>query len=366
MHLNADAHGQGLLLVGGVNISRPRSDLMPDEPIPDYIRIREELCADVIDPRTVETSPRPLVRLAARLVGVQWAAAIAALLSHKRYAAVIATGEDVGLRLAILARIAFVSLPIIMVCHNLDGRLARLSLGVLRIGREIRIFHCLNRTLARLLIDRYGIPEHKVRVVHWHVDHDFFRPAPARASEPPLICSAGSASRDYETLIEASDGLNVALKIAADSPWWRQRVNLSQRHIHPWVDIASLGTYGRLRSLYASARFVVVPLVDTNRAAGISVILEGMAMGKAVIATRTRCSDDLIIDGRNGFHVPPNDVAQLRDRMQFLLDHADEAERMGGEGRRMIEQHFTIDRYISELRDTLSAIGSGSKRYASA
>lgn len=342
-----------LLLISGVSVSRSREELSPDEPIPDYVVIREELSPDVLDPSTIGRIRHPLVRAAGRLAGPLWAIALAAFLARRRYRGVIATGEDVGLRLAVLSRLTRTRVRTVMVCHNISGRRSRLALGRLQAGREVAMFHCMTSAQARTLREQYGIPADRIEVVHWHVDHRFFHPQAGAAGQGRRICSAGMASRDYATLLQATQGLDVELKIAADSPWFQSALNVTPESAEPNAEIRSFGTHSALRDLYASSRFVVVPLLDVDRAAGISVILEAMSMGKAVIATRTSSPDDLIVDGRNGFHVKPGDSAELRQRMQHLLDHPDEAERMGCEGRRMVEEHFTIEGYIDRLREAI-------------
>jgi FkbM family methyltransferase len=353
LRLSTSTKESRLLLISGVSISRSRQELSPDEPVPDYIVIREELSPEVLDPTTIGRVRHPLVRAAGWVAGPLWAIALAALLTRRRYKGVIATGEDVGLRLAVLSRLTRAPIRMVMVCHNLTGRRSRLALGRLHAGREVTMFHCLTSSQARMLRDRYGVPADRIAVVHWHVDHRFFHPQSGADAQERRICSAGMASRDYATLLEAARDLDVELKIAADSPWFQQTLNVTPESAGPKVEIRSFRTHSALSDLYASSRFVVVPLLDVDRAAGISVILEAMAMGKAVIATRTMSPDDLIVDGRNGFHVKPGDSAELRERMRYLLDHPDEAERMGSEGRRMVEQHFTIEGYIDQLRKAL-------------
>jgi glycosyltransferase involved in cell wall biosynthesis len=343
-----------LLLISGVLVSRSRDELSPNEPVPDYVILREELLADVIDPTTVERVRHPVVRAVRRLCGPHWAIALAALLARNRYGAVIATGEDVGLRLAVLARITRAPVRMVMVCHNITNRRSRFALGWLKAGREVAVFHCLTSSQARTLRERYHIPQTRIELVNWHVDHRFFRPqagSPSRGSR--LICSAGTASRDYATLVEAARGLDLELRIAADSTWFRERLNVDSMGAGSEVQIRSVGTFSALRDLYASSRFVVVPLLNVDRAAGISVILEAMAMGKAVIASSTRTPDDLIVDGHSGLRVRPGDAAELRERITYLLDHPEEAERMGSEGRRMVEECYTIEAYVQQLKRSL-------------
>jgi glycosyltransferase involved in cell wall biosynthesis len=220
----------------------------------------------------------------------------------------------------------------------------------------VAVFHCLTNDQARILTDDHGVEQGRIRVVHWHVDHRFFRPAEAQLKHPRRVSSAGMASRDYATLLEAARGLNIELKIAADSPWFSEPLNVSPEEAGPDAEIKSAGSYDTLRDIYATSLFVVVPLLDVDHAAGLSVILEAMAMGKAVIATQTRSPDGLVVDGRNGFHVWPADADGLRGRMRFLLDHPEEAERMGAEGRRMVEESFTIEAYLEVLKESLELV----------
>ena len=90
--------------------------------------------------------------------------------------------------------------------------------------------------LARLagLIDRYvvycswqrdfirdalSVPSDRVLLSTFMVDTAFFDPALVDVEPERMICSAGLERRDYPTLMEAVDGLDVQVVIAAASPW---------------------------------------------------------------------------------------------------------------------------------------------------
>src|SRR3989304_2224204 len=49
-------------------------------------------------------------------------------------------------------------------------------------------------------------------------------------------------------------------------------------------------------------------------------VLEAMALGKAVVATRVGCSREIILDGENGLLVNPGDVPQLAEALGRLLE----------------------------------------------
>ena len=210
---------------------------------------------------------------------------------------------------------------------------------------------CLSSSLRELVIGEYGIPPGRVHTTGYGVDGRYFAPAPLEGAG--CIVSAGAASRDYKTLAEAGAGLAVQIKIAADSTWYREALNLGEADVPGNVEIFSSGSYAGLRSLYASARFVVVPLLDVRFACGYAVIAEAMAMGKAVIATRNGCPSDLIEDGVTGLYVPPGDAAALRAAMQLLLDDPERSAEMGRAARRRIEQNFTLDAYVARLRGAM-------------
>lgn len=65
-------------------------------------------------------------------------------------------------------------------------------------------------------------------------------------------------------------------------------------------------------------------------------VLEGMALGKAVVATAVGCTRELVIDGENGFLVTSGDVDALTDRITRLLRSADLRARLGQAAQRAV------------------------------
>ena len=110
--------------------------------------------------------------------------------------------------------------------------------------------------------------------------------------------------------------------------------------------------------MYGDSRFVVMPLLNVRYQAGVTAILEAMAMGRAIICSRTPGQTDVIVEGETGLYVPPGDPAALRAAIECLLAHPEEAERMGRAGRRRVEQAMSLDGYVGCLhryvRDSLN------------
>ena len=127
--------------------------------------------------------------------------ALAQLLSRRRtqYDALLASGEDVGLPLALSSLANRVGKPIWIVLHGsyLEGAKFRLVAPVLRRARRVH-FLCLSETLRRRMIDVLGFPAARCHNAGYGVDTTFFRPA--APSDERLLGAAGSANRDYRTL----------------------------------------------------------------------------------------------------------------------------------------------------------------------
>src|SRR3989304_3861014 len=115
--------------------------------------------------------------------------------------------------------------------------------------------------------------------------------------EGDYIISSGRTGRDYRTLVEAVKDLPVRLILVADY------FNLTGISLPENVEVKYNISLNDLIRLTSSAKFVVIPLQDRSISVGQSVMLEGMALGKAVIVTRNTATIDYIRDGENGILV---------------------------------------------------------------
>jgi len=79
-----------------------------------------------------------------------------------------------------------------------------------------------------------------------------------------------------------------------------------------------------------------------------ATMLEAMAIGRPVIATRVGGVDSIVTDGETGLIVPPSDSARLAERIEELLDDPVKARRIGEAGRKMVRQRFQVSRMVAE------------------
>jgi glycosyltransferase involved in cell wall biosynthesis len=193
------------------------------------------------------------------------------------------------------------------------------------------------------------------------VDTAFFAPDAVDTPGRRMICSAGLEFRDYPTMVEAVRGLDIEVVLAAASPWSKRRDVSGDVAIPANVTVDRFG-FADLRTLYASAELVVVPLVDTDFQAGITTILEAMAMGKAIICTRTRGQVDVIVDGSTGIYVPPGDADALRSAIERLLADPGLTGRLGGAARAWAVAEADIETYARHMSGVVDAVAGTASR----
>jgi glycosyltransferase involved in cell wall biosynthesis len=80
-------------------------------------------------------------------------------------------------------------------------------------------------------------------------------------------------------------------------------------------------------------------------------VLEGMAYGLPVLATRIGAIPEVITDGREGYLFAPGDVATLADRLARLGRDGDLRRTMGRAARARVEEEYSLDVMATRIRD---------------
>ena len=80
------------------------------------------------------------------------------------------------------------------------------------------------------------------------------------------------------------------------------------------------------------------------------VVIEGMAMGKPVVATRGGGPIDIVIDGETGFLVKMGDSKEMAEKLITLLKDEKLSSEMGKKGRARVESIFSKERYARQAQ----------------
>ena len=200
---------------------------------------------------------------------------------------------------------------IAMLIHNVASAKRQIPLATLRLARVARHLLCLSEQSRDELVGLYGVPPARVTVIGSRVDTEFFRPESGGEGPPAgLRCRGGEpglrhAHRGGEApRYSHQDRGRHRLAVLRPAGGGGERPG-DRRD-------ALLGELTNLQSLYAQSAMVVVPLLRPMLS-GVTVALEGMAMGKPVILSFNPYVREFLQDGENGFFVPAGDPAALRE-----------------------------------------------------
>jgi glycosyltransferase involved in cell wall biosynthesis len=169
------------------------------------------------------------------------------------------------------------------------------------------------------------------------------------------ICAVGLEYRDYATLVAAVAELpDIRLKIDCASPWSTHANRLSTDNLPPNVEICR-NAFGKLKEFYAQSAIVAIPLLPNDISAGLTSLLEAMAMGKAVVITQTVGHKDLV-HGDTVLLVPPSDVAAWREAIESLMHNPALRERLGRNAREWVARHASREAWLNEIVGILRPI----------
>ena len=113
------------------------------------------------------------------------------------------------------------------------------------------------------------------------------------------------------------------------------------------VEVLGSLSHDEVFGLMRQARLVVFPSEWYETFGRVAV--ESFACGVPVVAARLGAMAEVVDDGRTGLHFMPGDAEELAARVDWLLDHPEEAAAMGREARREYESRYTAARNYEML-----------------
>lgn len=335
-----------------------RAELLRREMSDEFPRVslfNTVLNADIVDERFLERVPgwRKIIY---KFIPQYFSQVVETYLQKADYDAVLSWSERRAYLLALLLKVSGSKTKHIALVYWMSKPKQRLFLRYC----QSHIHHIITWASVQkdYAINVIGIPASKITFVRYPVDQKFWRPIQHTTT---IICSVGSEMRDYATLIKALDGLEIKCHIAAETIRIIQKYKTITKKIEDIGELPPNITIGykdfsSLRKLYSSSRFVVVPLFPSDTDNGVSTILEAMAMGKAVICSKTKGQVDVLQEGKTGIFVPPGEPEALRLAIQYLWNNPDVANQMGQAGRKYIEEHHTMEQFVDSVKQVVEKI----------
>ncbi|MHB9073210.1 MAG: glycosyltransferase [Desulfobaccales bacterium] len=218
---------------------------------------------------------------------------------------------------------------------------------------------CNSRAIQRVLTDSCGVPAARLTTILNGVDTDYFRPPASPPAGPPRVLSVARMvpEKDHDTLLAA---FHLTAKANPEAELWlvgdgprlaatrelAQRLSISDRvkFIPPRED---------LRPLLQQASLFVL---SSQTEALPNVVLEAMAAGLPVVATRVGGVPELVELNRTGWLVNPGDAPALAAALSQALADPDARQAMGKAGRERAVKHFSLETMARQYESLLDRL----------
>ena len=130
--------------------------------------------------------------------------------------------------------------------------------------------------------------------------------------------------------------------------------SITEAEAQAWHDDGRLIWHGRLddvRPAIAAAHVVVLP--SYYREGTPRTVLEGMAMGRAIITTDAPGCRETVIDGETGILIPPRDAAALAMAMEELASDPERTARFGAASHAYAARRYDVHMVNAAMRQAM-------------
>ena len=222
---------------------------------------------------------------------------------------------------------------------------------------------------GRYLREEGGFPSDKVHVISNGVDTDRFRRNVADGGMIrqefgiPLdapVCGILAALRPEKNHVLFLEGAQLVREqfpdahfiIVGDGPE-REQLEAKARELKIDDTVHFLGTRQDIPAVLAAMN---VMLLTSKMEANPVSILEALSTEVPVVATRVGSVPTTVIDNETGFLVEPLDHRDLAEKVARVLKDTDNAERLGRNGRKLVQDKWSVDVMVKGYEDLIQRI----------
>ncbi|WP_457571188.1 glycosyltransferase family 4 protein [Desulfovulcanus sp.] len=206
---------------------------------------------------------------------------------------------------------------------------------------KVDLFIAPSRFLAEVVAIR--VPRERIVVIRNGIDLNEYRPA---YEDRGYVLYFGRLSREkgMKTLLEAHREVarEIPLKIVGTGA-----MEAEFKTKYPKAEFLGYRTGEELKSLVARSSFVVVPSEWYENCP--MAVLEAMALGKPIIASRMGGLPELVEKGKTGLLFEAGNVEELKEKMLFLWKNKDLRYEMGHAAREKAEREFSLKKHCEDL-----------------
>jgi glycosyltransferase involved in cell wall biosynthesis/acetyl esterase/lipase len=204
--------------------------------------------------------------------------------------------------------------------------------------------------LKDIMVRRLRIEPDRIAVIPNSVDCDYFSPdEAARSVEPLIVCVARLVDeKDIPTLLEAFRLTRLQMPTAH-----LEIIGSGPAAILPAPNVRFLAA---TVNVAAHLRRAWVFALASRSEASPNIILEAMACGLPVVATRVGGIPELVDDNKTGLLVSPDDPTALSAALTTLLRDGALQKSLGKAGRQRALTEFTVPRMVRQTEVVLREV----------
>lgn len=239
--------------------------------------------------------------------------------------------------------------------HNCYNSYSRSALASLEAWLHLKAFPIYQKNID-LFISPSKFLKYKMWEAHWPEDKIIVLNNPASKFQPEaagnnlLYFGRLSEEKGVRTLIEAIKLGNEHLDIVGTGPEEEKLKTLSQKlKLEKQITFHGIKQGEELDKFISQAKAVILPSVWNENMP--LALLEAMAKGKIIIASRTGGTPELIEEGKTGYLFPAGNVKALADKIDYLNKIEDrERESLINNIKEKIEP-LNIEKHLKTLED---------------
>jgi glycosyltransferase involved in cell wall biosynthesis len=212
---------------------------------------------------------------------------------------------------------------------------------------------CLSRQQLEQLA-QFGIPRSHLTFVPFGIDTSFFRSSPDLFPEDFILSVGRDAGRDYETLFQIAERSNYRYVLVSG-----EKNIPPNRPLPPNVSVFYELDPITLRDFYARAKLVLVvskpeSVPEGSDCSGQIVVMDALAMGKAVVATDRSWIKDYFIPDQDLVVVEANNPEVLIAAVNKLWSDPEAREKLGQAGQAKVKLRYTTQTFAQALKSLMS------------
>lgn len=124
---------------------------------------------------------------------------------------------------------------------------------------------------------------------------------------------------------------------------------IKRKTLEPYIKDGTIEYFGEQEDVRSFISLCNVYVLPSYYEGTPKTILEAMAMGRPIITTAVPGCKETVIDGKNGFLIPPKDVNVLVEKMEWFILNQEKIEEMGIQSFNICKAKFDVKKVNEDI-----------------